>query len=768
MKKTGASWGSRVEIDNGGGMSPTGLWVANDGVPRAVGYGKPSGNYNPSDILFWEATDDTGASWTLTTLQSGGSDQLYLPSVSGQYTAGLEHTRLAGSGYALFYNHYTDDDFYFGSDNPTWAVAGSDTQEVEDNLTFSQDIELPDSPTTVTAYWEPILEGGRSLTRNSSGTEWMAVRTAAGSGLYAFSRALGAAKGSWSFTNVETGNTYDSVSMCIDENGFPMFLAHKSGTSNIKVFGWNGSAYVQNANISTNHSTIGSMECWYDGTLYHMVYPHKKSGGKWRLLHRTSTNPLDTTNRWSGSTEVWLTDNSTNSDSLRDGRRIAGMLDSNDDYHLIVSSKDSSQYRLRYYVYDESAGTWDSGTEITSSATSHFDGLSLATDASDDVHLVYRAGGILVYQENSTGSFVSALPGLAAGRSSEAIAYPSIGMRRSGTQPSIIIQNEDDLVGEWHNDGTGWSWLGIFTNTESYTGVAPCTSYNRRRNYQRTAFGIAFSITGSLIYVGSSYIQWDDAAEPAEAGVEFSQDLSIFGYEYPEHDVSITQSSAAVRERSISIAAQEAQFSHLIGAARNFGRSNIADDADVGFHQQIGMIFVDASDIDQFYLPGIHQLNFEQTLVLELRKNLGSSDDLEFSQEINLTLDKTIETDVDFNQEIDLLKILTKSIASAFNVSQVIVKTGEWNRGVTHSVTFGAEGLAVRDWNAYDPDITISGWNTYEDDVLQVVFQWPAALPTESVTFMRPNFGDTRVDSRRSGAVRRNRSGRARTYAVPV
>lgn len=621
--------------------------------------------------------------------------------------------------------------------------------------------------------------GGKSIARDGGTSRiWvLGVDTTAGETVALYTPSDGI---SWVSETITNGFAARAHALCIGAGGEPVVALHKESTTDIQIWQRASGVWTKTATVSAGSaSDIDSFGIHYDGTTYHLIYMDQGStsvaaASRNRLRYRTSTNLTS----WSSATDV---DAGHANGPYGNSKAMVSAIDRSGDLHVIYGKGTSTGDQLLWYAkYD---GSWtteqiaDFGVSFVNN--NRLRSMDMAIDSNDKPHFVgiIEADAVLgasngfvddddfaAFYWNKTGSSWSSPTTLDAVDSTVQGNY----------NPTIHFNNGTTAIIHWGSQTTSGAELKrLEGSSRTRVGLVDQFGTNAQNfdldaaHYARTNGG--YLVTGDFLYMRGSLIMiqsvatvWGDGTTLLESVPTFSHVIQVFGRPKPETDIELSQ------EITLNFAYATGRTSDIAMSDQNALKMAFArGDTDAPpFSQDIGYVYVPTGGGGNTIFVAVteNRLNFSNEVRYLVQTEV--SHDLAFSQNINLTLGKTIPQDIELSQDLTVQKIKLLTASGDVLVSDVVFMNKELNLGVSHDLVFSQNGLPIRDWNAYSTHFN-PGWG-FEDDHLQVVFLHPASLPTTSVTFMRPDFGDERIDHRRDGAVRRNRSGQARTFKTPV
>lgn len=631
-------------------------------------------------------------------------------------------------------------------------------QSIASTFVMRQTIDLPGSTEgliSVSLY--KTQNGGRQITR-------------IGSTLYALAYD---ATHTYVLNSTDEGHSWTSESVigwqavagCIiqGDTGPAIALCRGNSDNRIRCFkrsetgSWDAAPTVGTG----NSSNVFGFQLLYDGSLFHLLYAGRSSStNKRNVYHRTSVD----LSAWNAAT---LLDEGQASGYAADvDRAISACMDSAGDIHLVYCQNVSSKFFLRYRK--RTSGTWGS-VELIEDLGSDSAGsqgrvahLSIVTDTSVNPHVYgekyYGSVPQIVYYAKD-GSWSSALR---VNPSSSAQNNPSGGMN-AGVFPNVVYGSLDGDSSVWYaeNRDVGWSAEGV-SNDEF--GMYPDQVYDPYRHSAITLQGLFMTMQSSLDFVVTSDLVWGDSASTSGHAV-LTQQINVRGRDIVTSTVSL--SDAVNRFHAYS----ETMSQGLgITATANFKRDrprSITQAAAMA--QAIGLNFTPAAGtriINQSVL---------QSVALESRVPLGNkSRPLSVGQTIvmtsiiGLTYFEAVLSSFELTDDIELQAVRNITVTDAVDVSAAILMNKSLNLGITHTVVLGSSALVLRAW-VWNQQNVDPGWTAvYEDQVGDFIILGPDELPTISMTLPRPAWDDVDELTRRSGSIRRNRTGAPKTFVVPV
>jgi hypothetical protein len=587
-------------------------------------------------------------------------------------------------------------------------------------------------------------------------------------------------------------NSYGASSHVIAEgaDGEPVVACRQGTAAKVDIWKYNGSTWSLQSTVNMNGlaaSAINALALMYDGSTYHLITPNLASSTNNQIIeHRTSTDLVT----WSSPTVIET--GVSGGTNAANSRGMAAAVDRSGNVHVCYTlNYASNQYYTRYAKY---TGTWSSpetihdyGTLFASQWFHMLHGMDLAIDINDKPHLVGVASAqshlstptgfatsgtdrVPFYFERTGGSWTSAEVVEDPTASVAETHWPTIHMN-SGTTPVVYWGASIASASQLRKGTRGASWIrediGAADTYASYTNMAPDAAQYARTNVGQPVSGTFMYLRGSLHMYITTGITWQDESDPVAEGATLSHSIFIKGRDVVTSPPAFSQTVALARGYSKSPVTNYT-ISQSIDLLRAFGRS---DTRDVPFSQTIGLWYVPTGGGGDTIWRNYEEnrLAFSTDVSYLIEANLGSEDTLDFSQEIHLTLGRTVPTPLDFEQVIEVQKVKLLTLDDDLLLEQVVFLNKILNLSVAHEIAFSTSGLVIRDWDAWSTHYDgTAGIDLLEDTTIQVVFMGPASLPTKSLTMMQPAFGDRRVDFRRRGAVRRNRAGQARTFATPA
>jgi hypothetical protein len=653
---------------------------------------------------------------------------------------------------------------YEDSDETDYDAAGLaphnffPTQSVTDTVTFSQSATVPTvAEGQISATMTRIALGGRMTTRIGSRLYTVAVDSSKTWVLYSDDDG-----GTWTPEQVINSVAF-AAAITQGASSQPVLALVKPSESKIRFYtrgasgGWTYQTYIGTGATAA----VQSLAILYDNTNYHVLYAARASSDDSRnVYYRKTTNIAS----WPSAT---ILDNGDNSGTgAEQDRALAAALGPNGNIHLAYCQNKSNRFYLRYMK--NTAGTWGAVEQledlgVDTASTNRCIQLSLSVDNNSIPYVYgvkwYTGTKQVVAYNKLTGSWVA--QGRVAAVSADQ-QWPSAGFQ-SLTVPNVVfegtISSTTVQYGEYRNGL--WAVEGM-----SFDGTMPDQCYDPFRSAAQTLEGSVTLLKSSLSIVVTTSIVWGN--EPASyGGAAFSQVIQVKGRDKVNHGLAFSQSVVNTKAYSPTVTHNQA-FTHTVQFARNMPRSPTQGAV---FTQDISMgYFPTGGGGNTFFKQVSDQLHFDSLVPLASKVRVKTVTHTVNFQQVGpgLTQFKEVVSEIEFTDDVAGGGIRSKTETDNLGFTSIVSLNKILNKTVTHALTFGQSPTRIRDW-VWNSTHFNPGWAAeYESDVQVFVIMGPDSLPTVSMTLPKPDFGDENVIFRRPQAVRRTRSGKARTFVVPV
>lgn len=516
-------------------------------------------------------------------------------------------------------------------------------------------------------------------------------------------------------------------------------------------------------------ATSTSCNAWhvmYDGTTYHIVFAALGAGG---------LNTRDVRYRSSSDCGTWssietLESESTVSNGPHEDRALAACMDMAGDIHLVYCITDGTDYKLVYRK--RTSGTWSAAETIETigpdnSPNNRAIHLSIVTDKNSKPHLFgvkwFTGTKQVVYYERTGSSWTAAERIYAVATDQD---YPSAGLRER-LYPNVVFHSSvsDGTVHLMQRDPSNVWNRSVISTTSTATQTEQC--YDTFRAGSRPLEGQFIVYRSSVLVFVTSQLVWGDGGA-SDGTAAFSHNVHLYGRDGVRQTLTF---SSVVNDpgfdRSHSVASL-LPFSQVISTSNAIPRSPTSPGP--RFSQDVGF-FLDPASGNNVIAVGItHSVDFYSAFTGSGKTRVKTVTHTLTLTQVGpgLEYEAEVESDILFEQSVVGRGIRNKSLTNTATFESVVFMNKSIVRGVTSAVAFGSTAVRLRAWvwnsTHFDP-----GWAAeYEGDVGIFVIQGPDELPTISMTLPKPDFDDDNVVFRRDTSVRRNRTGSARTFVVPV
>lgn len=633
---------------------------------------------------------------------------------------------------------------------------------VTHSLLFQHTVGLPvAAESTISSSLTKIGLGGRMMTR--IGSRIYAIAVDASKTYVVKSDDKGE---SWTQEQVVA---WPAVAACIGQGASsqPVIGLVRAGVARIYPYqrtaagGW-----TLGASVSTGNSTaVKGFQILYDNTSYHLLYAMRSTTDNSRnVYHRTSAALTS----WAAATRLDDGDNA--GTGAENDRAIAACLDSAGDIHLAYCQNKSNRFYLRYVK--RTAGTWGSVEQI--------EDLGVDTSAQNRaIHLSLVTIGLVPYvfgvkwftgvQQVCTWNRVGDV-WTAEGRIAEQAAnqsYPSAGVQNLDRPDCVFAGAFSDGTVHYIEKVSG-SWVRESMSADA-ANSCPDQVYDPFRNNAITLEGVFVTCAGSIDLLVTTTLIWGDAAYGSGTAT-FSHNIHVLGRDGVTHTAGFSQVVYLSHAYNQSIASSM-PFSQVIAFARTQPRTitkslNLWQDVTVA---KVPAGYPGSGNVDWFKSVS-HSLNFVAGVSRAENSRIKTiTHTLHFIPVgPGLTRYKTVTSDLEFLDDNILKAILHNGAESGIDFESVVTMNKSVNLTVTHNLAFAGTANRIRPWvwnsTHFDP-----GWSAeYEASVGVFIILGPDELPTIEMTLPKPDFDDENELFRREGSVRRNRTGQARTFVVPV
>ena len=358
--------------------------------------------------------------------------------------------------------------------------------------------------------------------------------------------------------------------------------------------------------------------------------------------------------------------------------------------------------------------------------------------------------------------------------SAEETPHPSTGTQ---TWPTMGFQDRQYpcIVFSWNDEGTtvhrtikragAWSRDGVALDS---TATKTEQLYDPRIASSQTLQGSFIVFQSSIVLFVTSLIVYGDAAA-ASADASFTQNIHIAGRDRVNQTLSLTSVvSDPAHAYDRTIPSWTVGFTQVLAKIHEAARATAQY---LGFSQNVDAWHLSVTGVSTIYKTIVHTLSLQNQLPDFVKESsITVTHTITFSAVgPGLTRNKSISDDLEFGQNVEKQMVKTVSVGpQGLTLSQVISLNKVLNLGVSQNLSFGSGNARIRAWvrnsTHWNP-----GWAAeYESDVMDFIIIGPTELPTISMTLPRPDYGDHDELHWRAGAIRRNRSGRAKVFKSPV
>lgn len=500
----------------------------------------------------------------------------------------------------------------------------------------------------------------------------------------------------------------------------------------------------------------------YDSTNYHLIFNHSMEGDDDELRYYSSTDLVS----WSVAT--LLDTPSGDAYAPEDARSLAACMDSAGDIHLAYCMGDGTDFLLKYNK--RTAGTWGTAATIENLGDQYNDQnrafhLSMVTDKNVKPHLFgcrYYTGTVNVFYRNKTGSSWTSDERIYATASHE--FAPSAGMR-DRLYPNCVFYGSlsDGRVHFMQRDGSNL-WTRDVLSTSS-SAASPEQAYDPYRKSSYTLQGSFVVFQSSVLVFVSTQLVWGDGGA-SSGDAAFSHSIKLYGRDGVRQTAtftSVVNDPGFDRRQSVT---SLLPFNQVVSTGNARPRGAVHGPR---FSQDIGC-FTDPASGNNTILVGVtHTINIGSYFNGSGKvKSKTVTHALAFTATAGLNYNQSATSGLAFTQSLVGRGIRNKSVAQNLLLASVVAVNKILNKVVTSAASFGSSAVRVRAWvwnsTHFDP-----GWAAeYESQVGDFVILGPDEAPTISMTLPKPDFDDDVRVFRRDQAVRRNRSGQARTFVTPV
>ncbi len=555
------------------------------------------------------------------------------------------------------------------------------------------------------------------------------------------------------------------ASICQGAGSQPVLLLSRSTDNALYPYLRNsGGGWTHKTNVGTS-ATNGpeGHQIMYDGTNYHLVYSYTHSTNHHRYVRHAVSAAL------SSYTYTYVDVGGTSGIGAEDSRGLAACMDGDGNIHMIWVGVNSGVYTLEYAK--RTSGTWAAGEVIESFGAARPIYLSIATDSNKKPHITgtrTQAGVQNVFYRERTGSSWSASEYVASDAGPQ--TWPSLGFEDRQYPVIVFSWNQaGNTVHRYTKKSGVWGHQVVASDS---TATKTEQLYDPYRNASVTLQGSFIVFQSSIMLFVTSLIIYGDAAAASGTAV-LSQTIQIHGRDRVTHSISmssIVSDPGHAYSKSVGGSDTYATLSMSQAVAKVSNRPRgatqsafMSQGVDVAWVDSVGG-FTTYSKTVQSNLSMAQQVVGFKTRVISITHTVNMS-----QVGPGLTRFKEVVQDLELNQIVDRVRISNLTVGpQSLTMSQVIGLNKSLNLGVTHNVALqqGAARIRAWVWNSthYNP-----GWAAeYESDINDFVILGPSEAPTVEMTLPRPDWGDQDNLKWRPTAVRRNRSGQARVFKVPV
>lgn len=522
-----------------------------------------------------------------------------------------------------------------------------------------------------------------------------------------------------------------------------------------------GGGWTAGATVGTgNTDGCEGFQVLYDNTLYHVIFGARKSSNNSRNVYHRTASAISS---WSAA--VILDDGDNDGYGADRDKALAACLDKDGDIHLAYCQHKSNLYKLRYLK--RTSGTWGSVEEVEalgndSSTQNRAVHLSITADGSKVPHFfgVKWLGGVQqVYGWSRTSGWVA--QGLIAAQNADQ-SYPSAGVQNLD-RPNVVFAGAFSDGQIHYVEKQSGLWIREVMS-EDTANSKPDQVYDPFRHSAQTLEGAFVTVSGSIDVIVTTILVWGDGAY-ASGTASFSHSIKIAGRDKVTHALAFTQTVGLSHGYSPSVTGAFT-FNQVVAFHRDLPRSVSKG---LVLHQNIGLTATLAG-VTTYYKALSHEMVFAAGVTrAEKSRVISISHTVSFHQVgPGLEYQQEVVTDIEFSDDNLAQGNHNRGTTTAFAVASVVFMNKTLNLSVTHGLTFASAPVRVRTWvwnsTHFDP-----AWAAeYESQVADFLIMGPDEAPTLAITLPKPDMDDENELFRRDQSVRRNRTGSAKTFVVPV